>query len=296
MANTTNNQQVASEFDKQQSQLKEIWRRFKRNRVAVVALCLLLFLVCVAVFGPFLTKYEMDGQVAKERLLGPSAAHVMGTDQLGRDVFTRIVYGTRVSLLAGFAATIMSSLGGMILGCTAGYFGGKVDIIISRFIELMLGIPGNLLAIVMCAVLGASLTNCLIATAISIAPGMGRMVRGQVLSESTKEYIEAEHMVNAGNFKIIFSHILPNVSSLLIVQFTMGVANAILICSGLSFIGLGAQPPTAEWGAMLSEGREFIRVAPWLCIAPGIAIMITVFSLNVIGDGLRDALDPRLKN
>lgn len=301
MANTTTSTATkvetgSMEYVKKTSMLAETWRRFKRNKVAVFALCLFVFLILVAVIGPLFTQYGMDEQDVINRLQGISSEHWFGTDQLGRDVFTRVVYGTRVSLLAGFFATTLSSMGGLILGSCAGFFGGKVDTVIMRFVELMMGIPSMLLAIVMCAVLGASLVNCLIATAISVAPGMSRMIRGQVLSESTKEYIEAERMINASNFKIIFSHILPNISSTIIVQFTMGVANSIMMVSGLSFIGLGAQAPTAEWGAMLSEGRQFIRVAPHLCIFPGVAIMMTVFSLNIMGDAIRDALDPRLKN
>ncbi len=286
----------STEVAKKNSMLAETARRFMRNKVAVFAFCVLIFLVLVAIIGPFIAPYGMDEQNVANRLQGISAEHWFGTDDLGRDVFTRIIYGARTSLLAGFAATTMAIIGGMILGSCAGYFGGVIDTCVMRFVELMMGIPGNLLAIVLCAVLGASLTNCLIATAISTAPAMSRMIRGQILSESTKEYIEAEHMINAGNFRIIFSHILPNISSTIIVQYTMGIANAIMMCSGLSFIGLGAQAPTAEWGAMLSGGRTYIRVAPHICIFPGVAIMMTVFSLNVIGDGLRDALDPRLKN
>ncbi len=215
---------------------------------------------------------------------------------MGRDVLSRIIYGTRVSLLVGVTATTVSAVLGTILGAVAGYLGGTVDIVIMRIIDIMLSIPNMLLAIVLTAALGPGLINCMIALGISTAPNFGRLIRAQVLAERSKEYIEAERSINASNTRIILNHIIPNISSTIIVQVTMGVAGSILACAGLSFLGLGAQAPTAEWGAMLSEGRSFLRNHGYLCLYPGIAIMITVFSLNIVGDGLRDALDPRLKN
>lgn len=283
--------------NKKRSQWVEVWRRLKRNKMAVLGLIILIILVLLAVFADVIANY--DNVVIKQnlahRLQGPSAAHWLGTDEFGRDIFARLVHGTRVSLQVGIVAVGISIVIGGILGAVAGYYGGKLDNTIMRIMDIFLAVPSILLAIAIVSALGPSIINLMLAISISSVPSYARIVRASVLSIRDQEFIEAAKAIGASNIRIIFRHIIPNSLAPVIVQATLGVASAILSTAGLSFIGLGIQPPAPEWGSMLSGGRQYLRYAWWVTTFPGVAIMITILSLNLLGDGLRDALDPRLK-
>ena len=281
---------------KKKSALQEIWRRIKRSKLAVAGLAIIVALVLTALFADVIAPYTYDQQNLKEAFLSPSLKHLFGTDEFGRDIFSRVVYGSRISLQVGFIAVGISLVSGGILGALAGYYGGKVDQLIMRAMDILLSIPGILLAISIVAALGPGLVNLMIAVGISSIPQYARIVQASVLSIREQEFVEAARAVGSSDFRIIFKHIIPNVLAPLIVQSTLGIATAILTAAGLSFIGLGIQPPTPEWGAMLSGGRGYIRNYWFMTMFPGLAIMITIFGLNLLGDGLRDALDPRLKN
>lgn len=283
--------------NKKRSQWVEVWRRLKRNKMAVLGLIILIILVLLAVFADVIANY--DNVVIKQnlahRLQGPSAAHWLGTDEFGRDIFARLVHGTRVSLQVGIVAVGISIVIGGILGAVAGYYGGKLDNTIMRIMDIFLAVPSILLAIAIVSALGPSIINLMLAISISSVPSYARIVRASVLSIRDQEFIEAAKAIGVSNTRIIFRHIIPNSLAPVIVQATLGVASAILSTAGLSFIGLGIQPPAPEWGSMLSGGRQYLRYAWWVTTFPGVAIMITILSLNLLGDGLRDALDPRLK-
>lgn len=283
--------------NKKRSQWVEVWRRLKRNKMAVLGLIILIILVLLAVFADVIANY--DNVVIKQnlahRLQGPSAAHWLGTDEFGRDIFARLVHGTRVSLQVGIVAVGISIVIGGILGAVAGYYGGKLDNTIMRIMDIFLAVPSILLAIAIVSALGPSIINLMLAISISSVPSYARIVRASVLSIRDQEFIEAAKAIGASNTRIIFRYIIPNSLAPVIVQATLGVASAILSTAGLSFIGLGIQPPAPEWGSMLSGGRQYLRYAWWVTTFPGVAIMITILSLNLLGDGLRDALDPRLK-
>lgn len=283
--------------NKKRSQWVEVWRRLKRNKMAVLGLIILIILVLLAVFADVIANY--DNVVIKQnlahRLQGPSAAHWLGTDEFGRDIFARLVHGTRVSLQVGIVAVGISIVIGGILGAVAGYYGGKLDNTIMRIMDIFLAVPSILLAIAIVSALEPSIINLMLAISISSVPSYARIVRASVLSIRDQEFIEAAKAIGASNTRIIFRHIIPNSLAPVIVQATLGVASAILSTAGLSFIGLGIQPPAPEWGSMLSGGRQYLRYAWWVTTFPGVAIMITILSLNLLGDGLRDALDPRLK-
>ena len=283
--------------NKKRSQWVEVWRRLKRNKMAVLGLIILIILVLLAVFADVIANY--DNVVIKQnlahRLQGPSAAHWLGTDEFGRDIFARLVHGTRVSLQVGIVAVGISIVIGGILGAVAGYYGGKLDNTIMRIMDIFLAVPSILLAIAIVSALGPSIINLMLAISISSVPSYARIVRASVLSIRDQEFIEAAKAIGASNTRIIFRHIIPNSLAPVIVQATLGVASAILSTAGLSFIGLGIQPPAPEWGSMLSGGRQYLRYAWWVTTFPGVAIMITILSLKLLGDGLRDALDPRLK-
>ena len=283
--------------NKKRSQWLEVWRRLKRNKMAVVGLVILIILVLLAVFANVIANYDnvVIKQNLSQRLQAPSAAHWLGTDEFGRDIFARLVHGTRVSLQVGIIAVGISIVIGGILGAIAGYYGGKLDNIIMRIMDIFLAVPSILLAIAIVSALGPSILNLMLAISISSVPSYARIVRASVLSIRDQEFIEAAKAIGASNTRIIFRHIIPNSLAPVIVQATLGVASAILSTAGLSFIGLGIQPPAPEWGSMLSGGRQYLRYAWWVTTFPGVAIMITILSLNLLGDGLRDALDPRLK-
>ena len=283
--------------NKKRSQWLEVWRRLKRNKMAVVGLVILIILVLLAVFANVIANYDnvVIKQNLSQRLQAPSAAHWLGTDEFGRDIFARLVHGTRVSLQVGIIAVGISIIIGGILGAIAGYYGGKLDNIIMRIMDIFLAVPSILLAIAIVSALGPSILNLMLAISISSVPSYARIVRASVLSIRDQEFIEAAKAIGASNTRIIFRHIIPNSLAPVIVQATLGVAGAILSTAGLSFIGLGIQPPAPEWGSMLSGGRQYLRYAWWVTTFPGVAIMITILSLSLLGDGLRDALDPRLK-
>lgn len=283
--------------NKKRSQWLEVWRRLKRNKMAVLGLAILIILVLLAVFANVIANYDnvVIKQNLSQRLQAPSAAHWLGTDEFGRDIFARLVHGTRVSLQVGIIAVGISIVIGGILGAIAGYYGGKLDNIIMRIMDIFLAVPSILLAIAIVSALGPSILNLMLAISISSVPSYARIVRASVLSIRDQEFIEAAKAIGASNTRIIFRHIIPNSLAPVIVQATLGVASAILSTAGLSFIGLGIQPPAPEWGSMLSGGRQYLRYAWWVTTFPGVAIMITILSLNLLGDGLRDALDPRLK-
>jgi len=296
MATTMNDKNISTKKRKKNKKSAEIFKRLKRNKLAMFGLVVLIILLLTAVFADFIAPYGFDDQNLDNMLQGPSSEHVFGTDEFGRDIFSRIIYGSQVSLRVGFFAVAISVVCGGLLGAIAGYFGGLIDNLIMRVMDVLLAIPSILLAISISASLGSGLTNLMIAVGISSIPGYARLVRASVLSIRNIEYIEAAKSVGAGHFSIIIKHIIPNCLSPIIVQATLGVAFAILTAAGLSFIGLGIQPPNPEWGAMLSSGRGYIRDFPHLTLFPGLAIMMTILALNFLGDGLRDALDPKLKN
>jgi peptide/nickel transport system permease protein len=275
---------------------REVWRRLKFNKAAMIGLLVMIVLILTAVFAEVIAPYGFDDQNLQERFLTPSAKHFMGTDNFGRDIFSRIVYGARVSLMVGIIAVGIALVAGGTLGAIAGFYGGKLDNIIMRIMDVLLAIPSILLAISIVAALGPELRNVMIAVGVSSIPSYARIVRASVLSLRDQEFIEAARAVGANDTRIIIKHIIPNSLAPVIVQSTIGVAGAILSAAGLGFIGLGIQPPQPEWGAMLNAGRQFIRDYPHMTAFPGLAIMITIFALNLLGDGLRDALDPRLKH
>ena len=270
--------------------------RLKRNHLAMVGLVIIVMMIVLALLAPYISPYPYEAADFKNRYATPSAEHWFGTDELGRDIFSRLLYGSRYSLRIGLISVAISAIGGIFFGALAGYFGGAVDNIIMRLLDVLQAMPGIVLAIAISAALGPGLTNSVIALSISSIPGYARMTRASILNVRKMEYLEAATSINCSNARIIWKHVLPNALSPLIVQATMGIAGAIMGAAMLSFIGLGVQPPTPEWGAMLSAGRNYLRDYPHLCIFPGIMIMMAVLSLNMLGDGLRDALDPKLKD
>ncbi|SMP67437.1 ABC transporter permease [Anoxynatronum buryatiense] len=281
---------------KKRSQWLEVWRRLKQNKAAMVGLFIITILILSAIFAPWIAPYHYDDQDLLRTFQSPSREHLLGTDNFGRDILSRIIYGSRISLMVGFIAVSISLIVGGFLGAVAGYYGGRLDNIIMRGIDILMAIPSILLAISIVASLGPGLRNVMIAVGIATIPTYARIVRASVITIKDQEFIEAARAVGANDMRIISKHIMPNSLAPLIVQGTLGVANAILSAAGLSFIGLGFQPPTPEWGAMLSQGRQYIRDYWHMTTFPGLAIMTTIFGLNLLGDGLRDALDPRLKN
>ena len=280
---------------KKKSDFSRFLCRFKRNKLAVFGACFLTILIIVAILANIIAPGGYDQQNYKIRFQSPSLEHPLGTDYLGRDNLVRMIYGARISLSIGVTTTIIGTAIAVFIGMMAGFYGGKSDNILMRIMDVFLSIPSILLSIVLAAVFGGGVGSMILALSLGAIPGVSRLVRAMVISERDKEYIEAARTSRARDFRIMFRYILPNISSSLIVLFTMGVAGGILNASTLSFLGLGAQAPMPEWGKMLSEGRNYIRDYPYLVLAPGVIIMLTVFSLNMIGDGLRDALDPRLK-
>ncbi|MBP2078086.1 nickel transporter permease [Oceanobacillus polygoni] len=275
---------------------KDTIRRLRKNRFAIIGFVIIVFFILLGLIAPLLTSYTVAEQQLVNRLQPPSEEHWLGTDHLGRDIFTRIAYGARVSLQVGFFAVTGALFFGTLLGIIAGYFGRWVDMIISRIFDILLAFPSILLAIAIVAILGASLQNALIAIAIINIPIFGRLVRSRVISLREEEYIMAAKAQGMKNGRIILHHILPNSIAPIIVQATLGFGTAILEAAALGFLGLGVQPPIPEWGQMLADARDFIQLAPWTLLAPGISIMLVVLGFNLIGDGLRDALDPKMKN
>ena len=275
----------------------DTFKRLCRNKTAVIGLIIVIALALIALLSPVF--YDYDTQIIKTNysaaLQGPSAEHWFGTDEMGRDIFNRVMYGSTTSLSIGLVTVIVALSGGLLLGATAGYYGGKVDMIIMRIMDIFLAVPGTLLAICIVASLGNSIMNLVIAQAVSSIPSFSRVVRGAVITARDAEYVEAARAIGAKDARIIFKDVLPNSLAPIIVQTTLQVASVILSIAGLSFIGLGIPAPRPEWGAMLSGSRAYIRDYSYMCLFPGLAIMTTILSLNLLGDGLRDALDPRLR-
>ncbi len=256
---------------------------------------MLLVLVAAAIVAPLLTPYDPLAMSPAERLQPPSLRHPLGTDMFGRDVFTRVLFGARISLQTGLVSVAIAVGIGVSLGLVSGFYGGRVDRLLMRFVDLMLTFPGILLALVIIAILGPDLFNAMLAVGISASPTYARVVRASVLAAKGQSYVEAARAVGCRNGRIMLRHILPNALAPIIVLATLGVAGAIVSAAALSYLGLGVRPPTPEWGALLSEGRNYLRVAWWLTAFPGLAIMLAVLAINLVGDGLRDALDPQLR-
>ena len=270
-------------------------RRLRTNSTAMFGLIVLALLILLSVFAPVIAPYHYTEMDMLQLNAAPSLKHLFGTDSLGRDILSRLIYGGRYSIFLGFSASVLSMAAAIVLGSLAGYFGGWVDNVVLRICDVVQAIPGILLSIVISAVLGPGFFNTILALAIGGIPSGIRLTRAQILSVRSEEYLEAAASVNCSSMRIMFRHILPNILSPLIVGFTMGIGNTIMLASSLSFIGLGVQPPAPEWGAMLSAGRDFIRNYPWQIIFQGIFVFVTVLSINLFGDGLRDALDPKMK-
>ena len=288
--------ETASRKKKKKSQAAEVWRRLKKSKTAMLGLVILSVILLAAIFADVICDYERAIAMDADKFLPPSAEHWFGTDRYGRDLFARVIHGARVSIAIGLAATVGSVLISGILGSAAGYYGGKIDNLIMRVTDMFMAIPGELLALAIVASLGPSMVNLLIAVTIARIPPFTRVIRSSVLTVVDQEYVEAAEAAGASDFVIILRHILPNAMGPIIIQATMGVGRMILTAAGMSFIGMGIAPPAPEWGSMLAESREVMRYSPYVTIFPGAAIILTSLSLNLLGDGLRDALDPKLKN
>ena len=280
---------------KRRSQAKENMRRFLKNRAAVAGMIILGLLILGAVFANVLTPYSFDKQDLANRFQFPGVKHFLGTDEFGRDMLTRILFGARISLFVGILSVAIGCLLGGSMGAFAAYYGGKTDDLIMRFLDIWHSIPSMLLAISLASAMGPGIMNAIIAIGLTTIPTYARVVRASVMTIINQEYIEAARCLGVNTRRIIWKHIIPNALAPIIVQASLGVATAIITTASLSFIGLGVQPPEAEWGSMLSKGRQYIRNYWHLVTFPGVFIMLAVMSLNLIGDGLRDALDPRLK-
>ena len=281
---------------KARSNSAEVWRRLKKNKVAVISLFILICIFLIAIFAPLLAPYTYEETFTTRALEGSSKDFWLGTDRLGRDILSRLLYGSRQSLQMGIFAVTGSAIIGIFIGSIAGYYGGAIDTLLMRFLDVFQGIPMFLLTITLAAVMGPSLRNAIIAIGISMIPGSSRMMRASILTVREMEYIEAAKSIDASTRRIILKHIIPNAIAPVLVSYTMSMGHAVLSGAGLSFIGLGVQPPIPEWGAMIAEGRSYMRSQPQLALIPGICVIITVLAFNMLGDGLRDALDPRLKN
>lgn len=282
---------------KKRSRFKETWRRLKKSRNAMIGLALITIIILAALIAPLLFDYDTQviQQNIPERLQVPSWTHPFGTDSFGRDMFARIMYGARTSLMIGAISCLICCTTGVLLGAIAGFFGGKVDDIIMRFFDILLAIPSTLMAIVLVAAFGTNLFNIIIAVGLPTLPQYVRITRASVMTIKQQEYVEAARAVGATNFQIIRMHILPNCLAPVLVQATLRVATVIADAAGLAFLGLGIPAPRPDWGGMLAAGREFLRDYPHTVLFPGLAIMLTILALNLLGDGLRDALDPKLK-
>ena len=281
---------------KEPTPMQETWFRLLRNKAAIAGLVIIILFIIMAIFAPLLAPMDPIEQNIEVRKTPPFAGeHVLGTDELGRDMLSRLIYGARLSMTIGIISVGIAMVGGVAIGTISGYYGGWFDKIIMRIIDIMLAFPYVLLTIVIVAVLGPSLTNAMIAIGISQMPRYVRLVRASVLAEKESDYILAERSMGTGDFELMFGSILPNSLAPIIVQSTLGVGEAILSSAALSFLGLGAQPPTPEWGLMIASSREFVTSAWWIVTFPGLATLLAVLGFNLFGDGLRDVLDPRLK-
>jgi peptide/nickel transport system permease protein len=284
-----------TKIEKPESQLKVMWDTLKKNKAAVAGLVIIILLFFIAVFGSFLVPYDPEYSNMSAAFVKPGAKYWFGTDQLGRDIFSRVIIGTKISLFVGISAVAFSLITGIILGALSGYFGGRVDSIIMRCMDIMLSIPSILLAITLMAALGAGLDKAIIAIGVVSIPEYARIVRSSILSVKESDYVAAAKIIGNTDGRIIFRHILPNVISSIVVRATLGISGAILDTAALGFLGLGVRPPMAEWGDMLGRARSYIFSAPYTLIFPGLAITLAVLAFNLFGDGLRDALDPKAR-
>lgn len=273
---------------------KIYWQRFRRNKLALSGLSIILVFSITAIFAPLIAKHNPIEQNLIFRLQPPSQKHWLGTDDLGRDVFSRVVYGARISLTVGFLAIAMTTLIGTIIGLVSGYFGGKIDLILMRLVDIMLCFPTFFLILMVIAFLEPNIYNVMIVIGLTSWPGLARLVRGECLSIREREFIFAARLLGLSTIRILFVHILPNVFAPILVSATLGVGSAILVESALSFLGLGVQPPTPSWGNILTIGKDYIYLAWWLSLFPGLAILFTVLAYNLLGEGLRDVFDPRM--
>ena len=283
---------------RKRSQLSLIWHRLRRNRLAMLGLALMSAILLLAVFADVIADYDTKvvGMNMAERLQTPSAKHWFGTDGYGRDVFARIIHGSRLSLSLSIISMLIAVAVGSMIGAISGYFGGRVDDVLMRLMDMLLAIPPMLMSISIVAALGRSMSNLMLALALAYMPVFARVIRSSILSVKDQEFVEAARACGTSDARIILRHIIPNAVGPIIVQATLAMGSSILTISSLSFMGMGIQPPQPEWGTMLYEGRDLIRTSPYLVIFPGAAIAVSVLSLHLLGDGLRDALDPRLKN
>lgn len=279
-----------------ESPWRNVGRRILKNKTALLGISIVTVLIIIAIFAPYIAPYDPVKINIIHRLSPPSETHLFGTDRLGRDILSRIIYGTRITLQVGIITVTIALIFGIILGTAAGYYGGIIDNILSRIIDIMLSFPYILLALVVVAILGPGLYNAMVAIGIVNIPRFARIVRSAAITVRKNEYITAARALGNRDWKVIIYHLLPNCMAPIIVQATISIASAILNAAALSFLGLGAQPPTPEWGAMLSDGRTVLQTAPWVVIFPGLAIMISVLGFNIFGDGLRDVLDPKSQN
>lgn len=275
--------------------LKDFYKRLARNKTALIGGYLIIFLTIISIVGPWMTTVDPNAMDYSVKLNGPSAEHWFGTDHHGRDIFTRVIHGVGITMTIGILSTILGGIVGIVIGVISGYYGGKIDTIIMRLMDILLAFPGILLALALVSILGASRENVIYAIAIFAVPTFARIVRGSTLSVKNLEYIDAMRALGATDIRIIMLHILPNILSPIIVQASVFIASAVLTASGLSFLGLGEAPPSPELGALLSDGRDFMWEAGHIALFPGLVIMVIVLAFNVFGDGLRDALDPKMK-
>jgi peptide/nickel transport system permease protein len=282
---------------KKRSAFYEVWKKLRKNAIAVAALAVIVVLCLTAVFADFIADYEnvaIKG-VPSERLRSPSVEHIFGTDAMGRDIFARIIHGSRISLQIGLYSTLLSVVGGMIVGSIAGFYGGRVDNVLMRISDVFMSVPSLLLALAIVAALGQGISNLVISLSVAQIPAFGRLMRSQILTIRDNEFVEAARALGASDLRIILLYLLPNAVGPIIVQATISIATAIIAAAALSYIGLGVPPPAPEWGTMLAEGRQYMRQHLYMLLTPGLAIVITALSFNLLGDGLRDALDPRLR-
>lgn len=284
------------ERPKRRSAARRLWALAKKKPVGTVSMFLILAIMFIAIFSPLISPFDPNELRPRERLQAPSATYWLGTDQVGRDVLSRLMWGARISIYVGILAVFIGIGGGSVIGLISGYFGGKVDLILQRVVDTMMAFPLLIFALVLVTVLGPGITNMMIAIGVAVAPGDSRVIRSAVLAIKENTYVEAGRAVGVSHTRMLLRYILPNVAAPIIVLASLLIANAIIVEASLSFLGLGVQPPTPSWGNMLSaEGRRFMELAPWLAVFPGACIGITVMAYNLLGDSLRDILDPRLR-
>lgn len=289
------NKRLSRQKQKSQSFLGEAWKRLRRNRTAMAGMIILGFLIVLAIFAGVIAPYGTTDQDVTAIAAGPSLQHIMGTDEYGRDIFSRVLYGARISLTIGICCVFMAAILGGALGAIAAFYGGRLDMLIMRFMDIYQSIPHILLAIALAAALGTSMFNLMLAISLGSLPLYARVVRSAILTVKGADYVESSRAIGSSDPRLILRHMLPNALGPIIVQMTFGVAASILTVATLSYIGLGIAPPTPEWGSMVNAGKQYMQTAPHMIIFPGLMIAITVLSLNLFGDGLRDALDPRMK-